>query len=167
MDSIPRDLARKQLLSVLAEASSESDKPYRYFLAGTGLCRTLDDIASTAAFTPTVVGDPTSTIAAHAYHLVFATERFATQISGGTAQGSWDESWQAVKHSEESWAGLRSSLRLAIDKAREAISRASLATPVEFGRALSTLCHLAYHIGAIEEKVTTLRATSNSGNGDF
>ena len=64
MDSIPRDLAREQLLSVLAEASSESDKPYRYFLAGTGLCRTLDDIASTEAFTPTVVGDPTISRAA-------------------------------------------------------------------------------------------------------
>ena len=157
MGTIPETLARDQLRSLLSEAYSGSDKPYRYFLEGTGLAEVLAHLSLVEAFTPTRQDDNTSTIAAHVSHVVFACIRFEAQLRGSEPTGRWSDSWQVVDPDQTAWDELRSLLDRQIESLHEAFGHVPLDTPVAFGRALSVVTHLAFHMGIIREKISDSR----------
>ena len=146
----------RELLSVLAEGYEGPRQSLTYFLDSgrdAGLRPTLAKLS--AAEASREWGG--NSIAAHAHHVLFSFEAFGAFIRGDRASRDWDESWRVKTVDDAQWTRLQEDLGREYQAVREAI-RAHAETGDEALRgALAAVAHLAYHIGAIRQKLAAMR----------
>ena len=148
---------KKQLLAVLREGFDGPSPKVTYFLDGgpdAGLRNTLAQLDAGQASQPW----GGNSVAAHARHVLFSFEAFGAFIAGDRAQRDWNESWNVSTVDDTSWAKLQSDLATAYDALRRTIETHGEESVEASGGSLAAVTHLAYHIGAIRQKIAALRA---------
>jgi len=91
------------------------------------------------------------TVAAHAAHLLFATENAITWLSGQTPTRDWETSWQPATVDDAQWRAQLDKLESTITALRTRIAaHTNWDLPSTTGL-LGTLAHTAYHLGCIRQ----------------
>jgi hypothetical protein len=140
----------KQLLAVLAEGFEGPRTTLSYFLDDSpdaGLRKTL--AALSAADASREIGG--NSIAAHAHHVLFSFEAFRAFIAGDRNSRDWNESWRVSTVDEGQWKTLQGDLERGYKLLREAVRGADADEALR--GSLAAVTHLAYHIGAIRQKL--------------
>lgn len=125
-----------------------------YMLNGgdAGLLRSLDRLSATAASTHSAAGG--ASIAAHVDHVCYGLD-LMNRWSGGEANpwssADWTASWRRTDVTETEWAALRQRLRDTTRRWRTALETPREMSALELNGVISSIAHLAYHLGAIRQ----------------
>ena len=145
------------LLTVLGEAVEGPSGPSTYFIdnrPGAGLLGALAGLSAAEA-SRAWAG---TTIAAHVHHLAFGMEVSAAALEGDQGHRDWSESWRVSTVDDAGWARLVEQLRREYARLRGAVESRTASSEQAFGEAVGVIAHIAYHLGAIRQKVAALRA---------
>ena len=149
------ELALDQLAAVLREALEGSPVRWSYFTDSGkegGFFGTLAPLTAADASLP-LAG---TSIAAHVHHVAWGMDATAAWIRGDRNGRDWKESWKITTVDEEAWTRLVGELRRQYDQLRQTIQSHALDGEEAFGGALASIAHLAYHLGAVRQKVGLL-----------
>jgi hypothetical protein len=149
--------AVQQVLTVLREAVEGPSGPTTYFIdkkPDAGLLGALGAVSAEQASRSW--GD--TSIAAHAHHIAFAMADSAAIIEGARTPPDWKESWSVSTVDDARWRDLVSRVRSQYDRLRRAVESRAASSGEVFGEAAGALAHIAYHLGAIRQKIAALRA---------
>ena len=149
------DIVLGQLAAVLREALEGSPERWSYFTDSGqkgGILRHADAAHSGRHVAP-VSG---TSIAAHVHHVGWGLDATAAWIRGDRKARDWKESWKITSVNEEAWTRLVGELRRQYDHLRQTIQSHALDGEEAFGGALGALAHLAYHLGAVRQKIALL-----------
>ena len=115
-----------------------------------GLLRSLDKLSADDASSRATSG---ACIAAHVDHLRYGFSLMNRWAAGENPFGESDfaKSWSITHVSDSEWADLRQALRDQCTRWLEVIRTPRDARGVEVTLMVSTIAHLAYHIGAIRQ----------------
>ncbi len=116
-----------------------------------GLLRSLDKL-STADASHAVDGG--ATIAAHATHVTYGLSlmnRWATEGGNPFADARWDEAWTVSTVDDTTWQEIRTALRHEVDRWLTVLGTPRDTSWVELTGMISSIAHLAYHLGAIRQ----------------
>jgi hypothetical protein len=144
----------KQLLAVLAEGMEGPRSELSYYLDSgpeAGLRNTLAALSAEEASREW----GGNSVAAHAHHILFSFEAFRAYIQGDRTSRDWNRSWSVSTVDAESWKKLQEDLAREYSALREAV-RAAEGDDALRG-SMAAVTHLAYHIGAIRQKLTAAR----------
>ena len=144
-----------QLLAVLREGYEGTPTPWSYFTDArpeAGLAGTLKTIAAKDASCP-VAG---SSIVAHVHHVTFGMNASADWIRGDHTPKEWNTSWSLTSVDQDGWGQAQQTLKDAYDNLRQAMAFHNADSAFSFGGAVAAIAHLAYHLGAIRQKVQML-----------
>jgi hypothetical protein len=159
---IDPDDAARQALGVLREAVEGPSGPSTYFIdkrPDAGLLGALGSIdAATASRT---WGD--TTIAAHAHHIAFAMADSAAIIEGTHTPPDWKESWRVKTVDDAGWRELVARVGREYERLRRAVESRAASSGEAFAEAVGSIAHVAYHLGAIRQKVVALRTAGLGG----
>ncbi|MGZ5445742.1 MAG: DinB family protein [Thermoanaerobaculia bacterium] len=142
----------EQLLAVLREGWEGPAHKLSYFLdkgPDAGLHNTLAKLTPEEASRD--VGG--NSIAAHAHHILFSFEAFGAFIAGDRTKRDWNESWRVSAVDAGAWTQLQSDLGARYEELQRTIETHGAASDAATGGALGAVAHLAYHIGAIRQKM--------------
>ena len=156
MPGISTAEAIDQLLAVLREGFEGPAQRWSYFTdhgPEAGLLGTLDRLTAGEAS----VRYGGTSIAAHAHHVGFGLEASAAWIAGDREPRHWEESWTLQTVDDETWRDLRARLREGHQTVRTAILAFASAGTETMGVAIATVAHVAFHLGAIRQKVVASR----------
>lgn len=145
----------RQLLSVLSEAVEGPAGEFSYFIDNqpdAGLLRALSRLSAAEASRASAG----TTIAAHVHHVAFGMAVSAAAVKGDDAPRDWKESWRVSTVDEAAWGPLVEQLRHAYATLRMAIESQALSSDNAFGEAVGAIAHIAYHLGAIRQKMVAL-----------
>ena len=116
-----------------------------------GLLQSLDQLSAGEA-SHSVNGG--ATIAAHAQHLRFGLSlmnQWAAEGGDPFSNARWDEAWKISTVSDTEWSEIRNGLRHETERWLGVLGTAREAAPIEFTGMISSIVHLAYHLGAIRQ----------------
>jgi len=122
-----------------------------------GLLQSLDKLPSADASRST---DDRATIAAHAQHVRFGLSLMNQwRAEGGDpfTNATWDEAWKISAVDAAAWAEIRSGLRRETERWTAALIAPREVTNAELTGMISSVVHLAYHLGAIRQINKALR----------
>lgn len=145
----------RQLLSVLREAVEGPAGEFSYFIDNqpdAGLLRALCRLSAAEASRP-LAG---TTIAAHVHHVAFGMAVSAAAVEGDDAPRDWKESWRVTAVDDAAWGRLVEQLRREYAALRAAVESRALSSDNAFGEAVGAIAHVAYHLGAIRQKMVAL-----------
>jgi len=146
----------KQLLAVLREGfEGPADDVTFYLDSNAGLRSTLASLTPEEA-SRNFAGN---SVAAHAHHLLFSFAAFGDFIAGEPGKHDWNESWRVAEVDDAQWAKLQGDLARGYDELRQRIEANADRNGDALAGSFSAVTHLAYHIGAIRQKVAALRAS--------
>ena len=149
--------AVQQLVTVLREAGEGPSGPSTYFIDNrpdAGLLGALGAISAEEA--SRIRGD--TSIAAHAHHIAFAMADSAAILEGNRTPPDWKESWSVSSVDEAGWKDLVSRVGREYERLRRAVESRASSSDELFGDAVGATAHVAYHLGAIRQKIAALRA---------
>jgi hypothetical protein len=117
-----------------------------------GLLRSLDRLSAEAASRPS--GPGAASIAAHVDHVCYGLE-LMNRWSDGEANpwktADWTASWRRATVTESEWAALRARLREMTRRWHGALQKPRTLSSLELNGVISSVAHLAYHLGAIRQ----------------
>jgi hypothetical protein len=117
-----------------------------------GLLRSLDRLSAAIASKPAPAGG--APIAAHVDHLCFGLELMLKWSAGDPdpwTGADWAASWRRTSVTDEEWAALRERLRAAARGWHQVLQTPRDFSPVELNGVISSIAHLAYHVGAVRQ----------------
>jgi hypothetical protein len=156
MANISIDTVIGQLLAVLDEAFEHPPTPWTYFTDNNPDAGFFGTLAKVSAAEASRSYGGTS-IAAHVHHIIFSLEASAAWIRGDRSQRNWDESWRVSTVDGATWSQAQEQLRRQYKDLRYAIESHASSSVEAMGGALAAVAHVAYHLGAIRQKVTYSR----------
>ncbi len=146
----------EQLLIVLREGYEGPGEDGAFFLGGpdAGLKTTL------ARLTPEEASRPwgANSVAAHARHIQFSLAASAAWISGDREARDWNESWNVSAVGADEWSALQRQLGADYEDLRQAIATHGSKDPETLAGAVGAIAHVAYHVGAIHQKLTAAKS---------
>lgn len=155
MAKISMEIVIDQLLSVLREAFEGPKESWSHFTDNSpddGLIGTLSKIDAQKA-SRSVGG---TSIAAHVHHVSFGLEVSSAWINGDRSPRNWKESWQISMVDEAAWQEMLKQVRREYEKLRQSIESNATSSLEAMGGAIAAIAHVAYHLGAIRQKVNVL-----------
>jgi hypothetical protein len=144
-----------QVQAVLREAFEGSQEMWSYFTdqgAEGALLATLARLGAADASRP--VGS--RSVAAHTHHVAFSLQASAKWIRGDRSPNDWTQSWTVSTVDDGAWAALQEKLRGGYADLRRAIESGAASGEEAFGGAVAVVAHVAYHLGAIKQKLAAL-----------
>lgn len=151
------DAAINLILGVLAEAFEGPRERWSYFTdtnREAGLFGSLARLDAAAA--SRVLGR--TSIAAHVHHVIFGLNASARWVEGDRTTHNGGESWRVSSVDARAWSRMREQLRAAYGDMEKSIRLYAAASEESMGGVLGALAHVAYHLGAIRQKVAFLEA---------
>jgi hypothetical protein len=148
------------LRRLFAELITGANNPKGSFILNRGdigLLRALDQIP--AADASRSVNDG-ATIAAHVQHVRFGLSlmnRWAAEGGDPFANAKWDEAWKMSAVDDAAWAEIRAGFRDEAERWSKVLSTPREVNDIEFTGLMSSIAHLAYHLGAIRQINTGAR----------
>jgi hypothetical protein len=143
--------ALTRLFSELVDGLAAAPGGYVLNKGDVGLLRSLARLS--AADASRAVNDG-ATIAAHAQHLRYGLSlmnRWAAEGGNPFADAKWDEAWKISAVDANAWQEIRDGLRNEAHHWLRALDTARNVTDIEFTGMISSIAHLAYHLGAIRQ----------------
>jgi hypothetical protein len=140
-----------QILDVLREAFEGPRERWSYFTdnrSDAGLFGTLGRLAASDA--SRTLGK--TSIAAHVSHVIFGLDASARWIEGDRTTHNWKESWSTGSVNDEQWALMLDTL--SYQDMRRDIELYASSSKESMGGVIGALAHVAYHLGAIRQKVS-------------
>lgn len=128
------------------------DAAYMLNRGDLGLLRSLDRLSAEAASRPAAPGS--ASIAAHVDHLCYGLDLMNRWSSGERdpwSDADWTASWRRGTVTESEWAALRDRLRETSSHWRQALQTPRTMSDLELNGVISSIAHLAYHLGAIRQ----------------
>jgi len=116
-----------------------------------GLLRSLDKLSAAEASRSANGG---ATIAAHAQHLRYGLSlmnRWAAEGGNPFADATWGEAWKTTAVDDGEWTAIRNGLRDETHRWLQALGTPRTVGDIEFTGMISSIAHLAYHVGAIRQ----------------
>ena len=124
---------------------------YTWFVEGKeGLFDAFDSLtAGKASHRP---GPDSATIAAHCYHLLYALRGSNTVHGAPEPAGSWSDSWLKTEATEAEWEELKAAIRTEYASFMQWFrNHSEWSDETTLCGALTTLPHMAFHLGAIRQ----------------
>lgn len=146
-----------RLLSELADGASPGGQAFVLNSGDAGLLRSLDRLSAAEASRSVNGG---ATIAAHAQHVRFGLSlmnRWMREGGNPFADAKWDEAWKIAAVDDASWIEIRSGLGGELRDWQKALETPRELSGVELTGVISSVVHLAYHLGAIRQIDKTAR----------
>jgi hypothetical protein len=123
-----------------------------------GLLRSIAKLpAAAASRTPSSGG---ASIAAHVDHLCYGLDlmnRWGDGEANPWATADWTGSWKRGTVTEHEWKALRERLSAATARWREHLKKSRDLSQMELNGVVSSVAHLAYHLGAIRQIVAAIQ----------
>ena len=141
----------RHLFSEFVDGPVDDAGAYMLNTGDIGLLRSLDNVSPAHA---SHAVDGGATIAAHAQHIRFGLSlmnSWATHGGNPFANAAWDDAWKVSAVSEAQWAEIRRGLRDEAQRWLNVLGAPRETTPVELTGMISSIAHLAYHLGAIRQ----------------
>lgn len=116
-----------------------------------GLLKSLEHLSAADASRSTNDG---ATIAAHAQHVRYGLSLMNEWASTGGnpfADAKWDEAWNIKAVSADQWNEIRAGLADEAQRWNDVLKTPREASGMEFTGLVSSIGHLAYHLGAIRQ----------------
>jgi hypothetical protein len=116
-----------------------------------GMLRSLDKLSAADASHAASGG---ATIAAHAQHVRYGLSlmnRWGAEGGNPFASAKWDEAWKISSVDEAQWSEIRSGLREETHRWLDILQTPREVSGIEFSGMVSSIAHLAYHLGAIRQ----------------
>jgi len=142
-----------QILDVLREAFEGPKERWSYFTdnrSDAGLFGTLGKLAASDASRT----HGKTSIAAHVRHVIFGLDASARWIEGDRTTHDWKESWSADSVDEAQWARMLEKLKVSYQDMRRDIELYASSSKESMGGVIGALAHVAYHLGAIRQKIS-------------
>lgn len=152
---LDNEIIMGQLVAVLKEGYEGPTNPWSYFTDArpdAGLAGTLKGLNASDA-SRSVAG---LSVVAHVHHVAFGMNASADWIRGDHTPKEWKESWSIISVDDQGWIKLQQSLQEAYNNLRQTIVFHNSDSAHSFGGAVASIAHLAYHLGAIRQKVFML-----------
>ncbi len=128
-------------------------KDYTWFVEGKeGIFHGLGQVDSArASIRPT---DRSSSVAGHAYHILYALRGANAQRGGQMPEGTWEDSWKKQEATPEEWKQVQADIRAEYDSfiAWYTANEEWSIDGIVIG-SLALLPHMAFHCGAIQQLV--------------
>ncbi|HEX3702110.1 MAG TPA: hypothetical protein VHU82_02190 [Vicinamibacterales bacterium] len=146
--------ALTRLFSELIDGTNADDAGPGGFVLNAGdvgLLRSLDTLTAADASRSANGG---ATIAAHAQHLRYGLSlmnRWAAEGGNPFADATWDAAWKTAAVDEGEWAAIRNGLRHETHRWLQALGSPRTVNDIELTGIISSIAHLAYHLGAIRQ----------------
>jgi hypothetical protein len=157
MTQLTNEAILGQLTAVLHEEFEGSPHPWSYLLDPGPEAALLGMLAKVSAADASREVAGTS-VAAQVYHVAFGLGASASWIRGERVKSDWAQSWAVGAVNEETWGRLQADLRARYAELREAINGHGTSDVEALGGAIGAIAHVAYHLGAIRQKLAVLRA---------
>lgn len=154
MTSVSTETIVTQLVRVLREAFEGPPGPWSYFTdkdSQAGLFGTIDRLS--AAEASRKIGSSATTIAGHVQHLLSSLAISIRWIRGELVARDRDQGWTAGELDEAEWSALRASLRREYASLLTAVQSQGTWTEDTIGGAVGAIAHVAYHLGAIRQRL--------------
>ncbi|MDB4908205.1 MAG: hypothetical protein JWO05_2989 [Gemmatimonadetes bacterium] len=138
------------LMRELLEGAKASESSYMLNGGDVGLLASLDHLSAEAASTSR---DGGASIAAHTDHLRYGLSLMNRWAAGEKPFGDaeWSTSWRTRTVSDDEWSRLRAELRREGQQWIEVLGQPRDVSEVELNGMVSSIAHLAYHLGAIRQ----------------
>jgi hypothetical protein len=123
-----------------------------------GLLRSLDKLTASAASTVPPTGG--ASIAAHVDHVRYGLSllnRWTRGEKNPWASADWSASWKRTAVTDREWADLRRSLESEAHAWRDGLRVPRKYSAFELNGVISSVAHLAYHLGAIRQIDRSIR----------
>ena len=147
------DLAKPlgRLFSELADGANEGGTAFILNSGDVGLLRSLERLSAVRASASVNDG---ATIAAHARHVSYGLSLMNRWMRvGGNpfADARWDDAWKTTRVDGAEWEAIRRDLAAEANAWRLALSEDREVSAREMSGLISSIAHLAYHLGAIRQ----------------
>ena len=122
-----------------------------------GLLRSLEKLSAADASASVNQG---ATIAAHAQHVRYGLSlmnQWAREGGNPFANAKWDEAWKTSTVDAGMWEEIRTGLRDETKRWLEMLQSPRDCSAIELTGMMSSVAHLAYHLGAIRQISKTMR----------
>ena len=116
-----------------------------------GLLRSLDKLSAADASRS---ADEGASIAAHAQHVRYGLSlmnEWAEKGGNPFANAKWDEAWKMTTVDASAWQEIRNGLRHETERWLNVLQTPRDVNDIEFTGLVSSIAHLAYHLGAIRQ----------------
>jgi hypothetical protein len=129
-------------------------KPGECFILNSGdagLLRSLDALTAREASASVNEG---ATIAAHVQHVRYGLSlmnRWAREGGSPFADATWDAAWKISAVDADAWSEIRQGLRAEAQQWLEILRTPRDVAGIELAGLVSSVAHLAYHLGAIRQ----------------
>jgi len=146
-----------RLFSELIDGTSGRGNAFILNTGDVGLLRSLEKLSPADASTSVNEG---ATIAAHAQHVRYGLSlmnRWSREGGNPFADAKWDEAWKITAVDAAAWEEIRTGLRDETQRWREMLQSARECSGLELTGMISSVAHLAYHLGAIRQISKTVR----------
>jgi hypothetical protein len=146
---INASLAR--LFSELVDGATSGGGAFMLNSGDVGLLRSLDKLSSTDASRSVNDG---ATIAAHAQHVRYGLSlmnHWGREGGNPFANAKWDEAWKVAAVDDTAWQEIRKGLRRETEQWLDILKTKVPASDMELTGMVSSIGHLAYHVGAIRQ----------------
>jgi hypothetical protein len=149
--------ALSRLFSELVDGTRDRGNAFILNTGDVGLLRSLERLSAADASTSANDG---ATIAAHAQHVRYGLSlmnRWAREGGDPFADAKWDEAWKISAVDASTWDEIRAGLRDETQHWLEILRAPRECRGVEFTGMVSSVAHLAYHLGAIRQISKSVR----------
>ena len=157
------EIVRRQLLAILREGVEGPGAEWSYFTdhgTGAGLLGSLTGRDPEEVSVPGEGGR--ATVAGHVHHTGFGMEASTAFIRGDRSPRDWGQSWKVTAVDGGEWKREMDVLRARYQALLRTMQEADLSTDEAFGGAVAAVAHVAYHLGAIRQRL--LPASSSGGH---
>lgn len=151
MNTTESSPALRRLFSELVNGANSPNGGFILNKGDIGLLKSLAHIP--AADASRSVNDG-ATIAAHAQHVRYGLSlmnQWATEGGNPFANAKWDEAWKISSVDAAAWQEIQDGLRDEAERWQKALSTPRDVSDIEFTGMMSSIAHLAYHVGAIRQ----------------
>lgn len=148
-DDSARTLAH--LFSELVDGVTSGRGGFMLNTGDIGMLRSLDQLSAADASQSTNGG---ATIAAHAQHVRFGLalmNQWAREGGDPFTNARWDEAWKIAAVDDRQWDQIRAGLRDETHRWLDVLKTPREVHGLEFTGMVSSIAHLAYHLGAIRQ----------------
>jgi hypothetical protein len=159
MSDVPSGTIVAQFLRVLREAFDGPPGPWSYFTdkdSLAGVFGTIDGLSAMEASRR--IGASATSIAGHVHHLAGSLAISTRWIRGELTARDRDQSWTVSAVDEREWSALRAALRREYEAILTTIQSHGHWDENAIGGAAGAIAHVAYHLGAIRQRVAVARA---------
>ena len=143
--------ALSRLFSELVDGASDQTGAFMLNSGDVGLLRSLDKLPAAEASRS---ADDGATIAAHAQHVRYGLSlmnRWAAEGGDPFADAAWEIPWRTSRVDESEWKEIRDGLRDEAHRWLTTLRSPREVNDFELTGMISSIPHLAYHLGAIRQ----------------